>query len=170
MTSSKWKPFPRYWPYLCGEFTGQFPAQRPVTRSFDVFLDLHPNKRLNKQSWSWWFETPSRSLWRHCNDARFLLTVISILESWIYCLLNNGNYILDMQISTNCIFHISVMPKWTALIINFKSKDKLSIFWEDINIGIFDHRSPSQWNLQTAEMVSLSTQHSTKRADLVKIK
>ena len=25
---------------------GEFPAQRPVTRSFDVFFDLHPNKRL----------------------------------------------------------------------------------------------------------------------------
>ena len=24
----------------------EFPAQRPVTRSFDVFFDLHPNKRL----------------------------------------------------------------------------------------------------------------------------
>ena len=22
---------------------GEFPAQRPVTRSFDVFFDLHPN-------------------------------------------------------------------------------------------------------------------------------
>ena len=22
---------------------------------------------MNKQSWGWWFETPSRSLWRHCN-------------------------------------------------------------------------------------------------------
>ena len=47
---------------------GEFPAQRPVTRSFDVFFDLRPNKRLSKQSWGWWFETPSRSLWRHCND------------------------------------------------------------------------------------------------------
>ena len=26
--------------------TGEFPAQRPVTRSFDIFLDLHLNKRL----------------------------------------------------------------------------------------------------------------------------
>ena len=26
------------------------------------------NKRLSKQWWCWWFETPSRSLWRHCND------------------------------------------------------------------------------------------------------
>ena len=45
--------------------SGEFPAQRPVTRSFDVFFDLCPNKRLSKQSWGWWFETPSGSLWRH---------------------------------------------------------------------------------------------------------
>ena len=25
---------------------------------------------LSKQSWGWWFETPSRSLWRHCNDRQ----------------------------------------------------------------------------------------------------
>ena len=47
--------------------TGEFSAQRPVTRSFDVFFDLRLNKRLSKQSQGWWFETPSRSLWRHCN-------------------------------------------------------------------------------------------------------
>ena len=47
--------------------TGEFPAQRSVTRSFDVFCDLRLNKRLSKQSWGWWLETPSRSLWRHCN-------------------------------------------------------------------------------------------------------
>ena len=47
--------------------TAEFPSQRPVTRSFDVFFDLRLNKRLSKQSWGWWFETPSRSLWRHCN-------------------------------------------------------------------------------------------------------
>ena len=46
---------------------GEFPSQRPVTRSFDVFFDLRLNKRLNKQSWGWWFETLSRPLWRHCN-------------------------------------------------------------------------------------------------------
>ena len=49
--------------------TGEFPSQRPVTRSFDVFFDLCPNKRLSKQSWGWWFETPSRPLWRYCNVA-----------------------------------------------------------------------------------------------------
>ena len=46
--------------------TGEFPAQRPVTRSVDIFFDLRMNERLNKQSWGWRFETPSRLLWRHC--------------------------------------------------------------------------------------------------------
>ena len=46
---------------------GEFPTQRPVTRSFDVCFDLCPNKRLSKQEWDWWFETQSRPLWRHRN-------------------------------------------------------------------------------------------------------
>ena len=62
MTSSNGNIF-RVTGLLCGEF----PTQRPVTRSFDVFFDLHPNKRLSKQWWGWWFETPSWSLWRQCN-------------------------------------------------------------------------------------------------------
>ena len=49
---------------------GEFPTQRPVTRSFDVYFDLRPNKRLSKQSWGWWFETQSRPLWRHRNVKR----------------------------------------------------------------------------------------------------
>ena len=50
---------------------GELPAQRPVTRGFDVFFDLRPDKRLNKQSWGWWFQTPSHSLWRHRNILIF---------------------------------------------------------------------------------------------------
>ena len=48
--------------------SGEFPAQRPVTWSFDVFFDLCLNKLLIKQSWGWWFETLPYPLWRHCND------------------------------------------------------------------------------------------------------
>ena len=56
---------------LCGNspLTGEFPSQMTVTRSFGVFCDLRLNKRLSKQSWGWWFETSSRSLWRHGNDS-----------------------------------------------------------------------------------------------------
>ena len=69
MTSSNGNIFRVTGP-LCGEFTGpgEFPTQRPVTRSFDVFFDLRLNKRLSKHSWGWWFETLSWSLWRHHNE------------------------------------------------------------------------------------------------------
>ena len=33
--------------------TGELPAQRPATRSFAAFFDLHLNKQLSKQSWGW---------------------------------------------------------------------------------------------------------------------
>ena len=46
---------------------GQFPTQRPVTRSFDVFFDQRANIRLSKHWWSWWFETHKFPLWRHRN-------------------------------------------------------------------------------------------------------
>ena len=65
--------------------TGEFPAQRPVTRSFDGFFDLRLNKLLSKQSWGWWFwfETLSRPLWRHCNDTCFLKwTVLAVNQTF----------------------------------------------------------------------------------------
>ena len=72
MTSSNGNIF-RVTGHLCGEFIGpgEFPAQRPVTRSFDVFFDLHPNKGLsNWQWWAWWFETPPCPLRRHRNGVK----------------------------------------------------------------------------------------------------
>ena len=48
--------------------TGEFPSQRTVTLSFDVFFDLCLNKWLNKPLTCQWFETPSCSLWRHSNN------------------------------------------------------------------------------------------------------
>ena len=71
MTSSNGNIF-RVAGHLCGEFTGLrwIPAQRPVTQSFDVFFDLCLNKRLRKQSWGWWFETPSHPSWRQCNGHK----------------------------------------------------------------------------------------------------
>ena len=68
MTSSNGNIF-RVTGHLCGEFIDPrwIPAQRPVTRSFDVFFDLRLNKWLSKQSWGWWLDTLSHPLWRHCN-------------------------------------------------------------------------------------------------------
>ena len=59
-----------WWRHQMETFSGpgEFPAQRPVTRSFDVFFDLRLDTRLSKQPWGWWFEILSWSLWRQCND------------------------------------------------------------------------------------------------------
>ena len=46
--------------------TREFPSKRSVTRNFDVFFGLRPNKRSSKPSRRRRFETPSRSLWGHC--------------------------------------------------------------------------------------------------------
>ena len=67
MMSSKKKSA---WLGLCeGDppLTDGFSSQRTVMQSFDAFFDLRLKKRPNKQSRRWWFETPSRSLWCHCN-------------------------------------------------------------------------------------------------------
>ena len=48
-------------------------SQRPVTRSFHVSFDLRLNKQLSKQSGRRWFETPSRSLWRH----RYVMSIVA---------------------------------------------------------------------------------------------
>ena len=56
---------------LCKEFTGHW--RIPGTRASDAelwcFFHLRLDIRLSKQSWGWWFETLSCSLWRHCNAA-----------------------------------------------------------------------------------------------------
>ena len=65
--------------------SGEFPAQRPVTRSFDVFFDLRMDGRLSKHSWSWWLDTLSCPLWRQSNGT---------LTNW-----QNQN---DTQICKNC--------------------------------------------------------------------
>ena len=87
MTSSNGNIF-RVTSPLCGEFTGpgEFPAQRPVTRSFDVFFDLRLNKRLSKQPRGWWFDALSWSLWRHRNEISQVSPQLSI----VFVALKNG--------------------------------------------------------------------------------
>ena len=67
--------------------TDEFPSKRPVTRSFDVFFDLCRNKPMSKQSWGWWFETPSCPLWRHYNVhwTTVRLVAFNYLYRLCYC-------------------------------------------------------------------------------------
>ena len=90
MTSSNGNIFRVTGP-LCGDFTGH--RWIPLTKAGDVelrcFFDLHLNKRLSKQSWGWWSETPPRSLWRHCNHAAIYLR--SICNITVFDLIDSGN-------------------------------------------------------------------------------
>ena len=66
----KWKHFPRYWPFVRGIHRSPVnsPHKGQWRGALMFFFDLHPNKRLSKHWWGWWFETPPCPLWRHCND------------------------------------------------------------------------------------------------------
>ena len=101
--------------HLCGEFTGpgEFPAQRPVTRSFDVFFDLRPNKRLSKHWWCWWFETQSRPLWRHCNDDTILYVLFCIVN-FEHCKLHFMYITLHMRVFF--YWYLSISSKSKCLI------------------------------------------------------
>ena len=68
----KWKHFPCYWPFCVGNapVTGEFPAQRPVTRSFGVFFDLHLNGWVNNRE-AGDLRRHHAHLWRHCNEMHF---------------------------------------------------------------------------------------------------
>ena len=89
-------------------------TQRPVTRSFGVFFDLCLNKQLGKQSWGWWFETPSRPFWRHCIG----ISEFRDDKQWVYiCIL--------CQQCTNLVIPLYfVIALW---IINYN--DYISVFY-----------------------------------------
>ena len=71
----KWKHFPRYcWPFVRRIHLSPMNSPHKGQWRFDVFFDLRLNIRLSKQSWGWWFETPSRPLWCYCNWLRFACT------------------------------------------------------------------------------------------------
>ena len=82
--------------------TGEFPALRPVTRSFDVSFDLRLNKRFSKQWWGWWVETPSRPLWRHCNDTGQTSHNLEWLSSTKGAYSNKG-YCLLIAVRCSCL-------------------------------------------------------------------
>ena len=85
-TNSWWRHQMETFSSLLAICAGNSPVtgQSPVTRSFDVFFDLRLNKRLSKQSWGWWLETPSRPLWCHCNVIADFPSTVAIMNFNVY--------------------------------------------------------------------------------------
>ena len=105
---------------------GEFPAQKPVTRSFDVFFDLRLNKRLSKQSWGWWFETLLRPLWRHSN-------VIHMLAGTFHVPLTS-NDIIDKTLSCKSYLSADSLAtrSWTWRMLSYAF---IPMIWLVININ-----------------------------------
>ena len=90
--------------------TGEFPSQRPVIRNFDIFFDLLLNKRLSKPSGRRWFETPSRSLWRHCNEKSGSLSVQArYIQSYEYLHIHFWCYGSLIKSTTKLLWSLNVL-------------------------------------------------------------
>ena len=95
--------------------TGEFTSQRPLRRSFDVFVDLSLNKQLSKQSWGWWFELPSRSLQRvmnHCKHIGICMCVLFVCALVKDCIRRGFNGLYARLVSCHCC---SLQPIVTQL-------------------------------------------------------
>ena len=91
---------------------GEFTAQRPVTRSNDLFCDLHPNKRLSKEWRGWWFETASCPLWRHSNaiilhDIVFPALLQQVNATVLSLILDYGKMVFILRRNVGpCLFFV----------------------------------------------------------------
>ena len=105
---TKWKHFPRYWHFVAGEF----PSQRPATRSFDVFFDL----RLNKHSRRRRLETPSCSLWRHCDVVNKYMYKHGIRQNGILAerLDYHHSHADVLKWTSNAAVNVSSLPAWNS--------------------------------------------------------
>ena len=76
----KWKHFPRYWPFVRGIHRSPVNSPHKVQWSgVFMFFYLCLNERLSKQPCGWWLETPSWSLWCHCNGYIKLMYIVHVL-------------------------------------------------------------------------------------------
>ena len=65
----KWKHFPRYWPFVRGIHRSPVNSPHKGQWRWALMFSLICSwiNGWVKKSWGWWLQTPSRSLWRHCN-------------------------------------------------------------------------------------------------------
>ena len=119
--------------------TGGFPSQKPVTRSIDVFFYQRPNKRLSKQSRRLWFDTPSRSSWRHCND--YLHCRSKNQQMYLYHILVWGDssaagddptpspMLVDMKHSISPSTSTMILPQMLTLWSKYILEHRLRFIW-----------------------------------------
>ena len=117
---------------VTGPGTSEFPAHRPVTRSFGVFFDLRLNKRLSIQSWGWRIETLPRPLWYYCIDKLHYQKYFSIYQDYISTV-TVDNQMLIFTLRKRNIFkcNINLSDRHSSInykiMLNFEVNDSLSL-------------------------------------------
>ena len=91
----------------------------------DVFLDLHLNKRLSQHSWGWLFGTPSRALWRHCNElpTGIIWEALNLTKPLKYMLRRYDIYDRKAHSCCGMTFFICIHICWNG-VSHVKSKNK----------------------------------------------
>ena len=119
----KWKHITRYWPFARGihRWPVNSPHKGQSLGALMFCLIRALNKRLSKQSWCWWFETPSRSLWRHCNDIWILLPIALLL-----C--RHACFIVTVSISTYLPVDKMAVISQTTFSNTFSGMNRF-VFW-----------------------------------------
>ena len=85
--------------------------QRPLTRSFDVFFDLHLNKRLSKQWWGWGL----------CYD-------VTVMMHW------------SIRVKCSCVLKTCVTNSFViAIQLRWKFRLSVTTFWHTISLQWFAH-------------------------------
>ena len=110
-----WKHFPRYWPFLRGIHRSPVNSPHKGQRrgALKFFFDLRLNQQLSKQWRCRWFETPSRSSWRHWNVKSYYLYIYQDLMLAQCVLFHDYNCDTDigttaMAVIDNILIHLVI--------------------------------------------------------------
>ena len=117
--------------HLCGEF-----RIRPVTRTIDV---LRLNKRLSKQSWCWWSETPSLPFWRHRNVTRKMCIIVTWTTTYSTSISHTDDHKSNYGFRKNC--SVQFWPEDQSLWV------EQSKYFNVTDIGLMKTQSRNIWSL-----------------------
>ena len=112
---------------LCGEFIGRTKASEEELWCF--LWSAPEKKRLSKQSWGWWFETPLRPLWLHCSRLSDFGLSWNIWESYgaihfmsqRFC--TTGKYSAVVERLMNQTMHYGAEMTFTSHMTSFQVND-----------------------------------------------
>ena len=76
--------FSAYWPFVRG--IHRWLVNSPSKGQCRGALMFSLNKRVSKQSWGWWFETPSRSLWGQFHVSSWRVPAMKSFTDWLILL------------------------------------------------------------------------------------